>query len=63
MGNTELMKRKRAEQVRVPQVKEESQKGPASCAGGEVCSSPRSGKKKLLQEPASLEDTRVYQMG
>lgn len=62
MGNTELMKRKRAEQVRAPQVKRREPKGPASCAGGEVCSNaqpPDQGRKKLLQRPASLEIPRL----
>jgi hypothetical protein len=56
VGNTALMKQKRAEQVRVPQVKRKDLTGNASCAVGEVCSNPLIRKrKKLLQRPASLE--------
>jgi len=60
VGNTELMKRKRAEQVGVPQVKRREPKGHASCAGGEVLlETPYQPKKKLLQRPASLEIARL----
>jgi hypothetical protein len=51
------MKRKRAEQVRVPQVKRREPKGPASCADGEVCSNPPSGKKKTLAKAGVVRDT------
>jgi hypothetical protein len=59
VGNTALMKRKWAEEVRVPQVKRKDLTGNASCAVGKVCSkTPDQEKKKTLQRPASLEIAR-----
>jgi hypothetical protein len=53
------MKRKWAEEVRVPQVKRKDLTGNASCAVGKVCSkTPDQEKKQLLQRPVSLEIAR-----
>jgi hypothetical protein len=58
VGNTELMERKRAEQVGVTQVNGSNRGRRDSCAGEDVCSNPTIGKKKHLQRPASLEIAR-----
>jgi hypothetical protein len=40
-------------------VKRREPKGPASCADGEVCSNPPSGKKKTLAKAGVVRDTAL----
>ena len=60
MGNTELMKRKRAEQVRgVTGEKKRAERTRIMRADGEVCSSPDQERKKTLVMAGVVRDTAL----